>query len=199
MSLRRFVYEELPVTAWKSGGGTTREIVSWPPYAESDAFSWRVSIAAMTASGPLSDFAGIDLTIMLLDGDGIRLQSDGLDQILDVPHQSFSFDGDTTVACTLQGSTSTSLNLMVRRGHGRADFRVLEDTLTLDTSPHGLLLCIEGQWRVGGGMLKHGQGVWWTEQDENWQVKPASRGARLAVVQWWSTGTPVGNDFLRSA
>ena len=41
--------------------------------------------------------------------------------------------------------------------------------------------------------------VWWTEQDENWQVKPASRGARLAVVQWWSTGTPVGNDFLRSA
>ena len=197
MSLRRFVYEELPVTALKNGGGTTREIVSWPPYAEPDAFNWRVSVAAMTANGPLSDFAGVDQTIMLLDGDGIRLQSDGLDEILDVPHQFFSFNADASVACTLQGSTSTSLNLMVRRKHGRAKLRIIEDSVTLEASSHGVLLCIEGQWRIGGGMLRHGQGVWWTEQNENWQVKPASRGARLATVQWWPTAAPVDNDSLR--
>jgi environmental stress-induced protein Ves len=198
MSLRRFAYKELPVTTRKNGGGTTREIVSWPLYAEPAAFDWRVSIAAITASGPLADFAGVDRTIMLLDGDGIRLQSDGLDEMLAVPHQSFSFDGEASVACTLHGKLSTNLNLMVRRGQGRAELGILEDTQTLEASPHGVLMCIEGQWRVGGGMLKHGQGVWWTEQDENWHVKPASRGAQLAMVQWWPAGTSLNNAAMRS-
>ena len=186
MSLRRFAIQELPVTTWKNGGGTTREIVSWPPYAEPDTFDWRVSIATIAASGPFSTFPGVDRTIMLLDGDGVRLQSDGFDHVLDTPHQPFSFDGEATVNCSLLGGTSSDFNLMVRRGRGRAEVRILEDAMELDTSEHGLLLSIEGQWRVGGGVLKHGQGVWWTEQDETWQVKPASRGARLAVVQWRS-------------
>ena len=186
MSLRRFTIEELPVTTWKNGGGATREIVSWPPYAEPDAFDWRVSIATIAASGPFSTFPGIDRTIMLLDGDGVRLQSAGFDHLLDTPHQPFSFDGEAPVDCSLLGGTSTDFNLMVRRGQGRAEVRILEDVMELDISEHGLLLSIEGQWRVGGGVLKQGQGVWWTEQEETWQVKPASRGARLAVVQWRS-------------
>ena len=186
MSLRRFATGELPVTEWKNGGGTTREIVSSPPYAEPDAFDWRVSIATIAQGGPFSTFAGVDRTIMLLDGDGVRLQSDGFDHVLDVPHQPFDFDGEAPVDCALLGGVSTDLNLMVRRGQGRAELRILEDAMALDTSAHGVLLCIEGQWRVGGGVLRHGQGVWWTEQDETWEVKPASRGARLAVVQWRS-------------
>lgn len=186
MSLRRFTCGELPVTMWKNGGGITREIVSWPPYAEPDAFDWRVSVATISASGPFSTFPGVDRTIMLLDGDGVRLKSDGFDETLDVAHQPFEFDGEAPVECTLLGGASTDLNLMVRRGQGRAELRVLEDTMTLDASEHGVLMCIEGQWRVGGGVLRQGQGVWWTEQEETWQVKPASRGARLAVVQWRS-------------
>ncbi len=192
MTLRRFARGELPATSWRNGGGTTREIVSWPPYAEPDAFDWRVSIATIAASGPFSTFPGVERTIMLLDGDGVRLRSDGFDQALDVPHEPFAFDGEAAVECTLLGGTSSDLNLMVRRGQGRAELRILEDTMTLEASEHGMLMCIEGQWRVGGGTLRLGQGVWWTEQQETWQVKPASRGARLAVVQW----RPVGEEFL---
>ncbi|MGJ7582844.1 HutD/Ves family protein [Variovorax sp. RHLX14] len=160
-------------------------MVSWPLYAEPDTFSWRVSIAAITASGPFSDCPGVERTIMLLEGDGIRLQSKEFDEILDVPHRSFSFEGEAPVVCTLHGRSAHTLNLMRRHGHGRADMRVLEHSETLEASAHGLMMCIEGQWRVGGGLLTYGQGVWWTEQDENWEVKPASRGARLAVMQWW--------------
>jgi hypothetical protein len=34
----------------------------------------------------------------------------------------------------------------------------------LDRSAHGLLMTLDGQWRVGGGTLKQGQGVWWAEE-----------------------------------
>ncbi len=186
MTLRRFTFGELPLTAWKNGGGTTREIVSWPPYAEPDEFAWRVSIATIAASGPFSTFDGVDRTIMLLDGDGVRLRSEGFEEVLELPFQPFSFDGGVPVDCTLLGGPSTDFNLMVRRGQGRADLRIVEDTMTLEASAHGVLMCIEGQFRVGGGTLRQGQGIWWTEQEETWQVKSASRGARLAVVQWRS-------------
>jgi environmental stress-induced protein Ves len=198
MSLQRFAYKELPVTTRKDGGATTREIVSWPLHVEPDAFEWSVSIVDITASGPLFNFAGVDRTIMLLDGNAIRLQSNRFGEMLAVPHQSFSFDGEASVACTLHGKLSTNMDLMVRRGQGRAELSILEDTQTLEASRHGVLMCIEGQWRVGGGMLKHGQGVWWTEQEETWQVKPASRGAQLAIVQWWPVGTFLNNSGLRS-
>jgi hypothetical protein len=54
----------------------------------------------------------------------------------------------------------------------------------LERGAHGLLMTVDGQWRVGGGTLKQGQGVWWADEPHTWTVKPASRGARLAVVQW---------------
>ena len=184
MTLQRFSRDALPATPWKNGGGTTQEIVCWPPDAGLDAFDWRVSIATIAVSGPFSVFAGVDRSIMLLDGEGVRLQSAGFDHRLDEPHAPFAFDGDASVDCALLGGPSTDFNLMVRRAGGRAELRVITDLAVLERSAHGLLLTLDGQWRVGGGNLKQGQGVWWTDEPHAWSVKPASRGARLAVVLW---------------
>ena len=184
MTLQRFARSALPVTPWKNGGGTTQEVVCFPPGAGLDDFDWRVSIAAIAMGGPFSVFAGVDRTIMLLEGDGVRLQSTGFDHALDTPHQPFAFDGEAAVDCSLLGGLSTDFNLMVRRARGQATLRVISELATLDRSAHGLLMTLEGQWRVGGGTLKLGQGVWWADEPQTWTVKPASRGARLAVVQW---------------
>ena len=184
MSLQRFSRSALAETPWKNGGGTTQEVVCFPPGAGLDDFDWRVSIATIAMGGPFSVFRGVDRTIMLLEGDGVRLQSADFDHALDVPHQPFAFDGDAAVACSLLGGLSTDFNLMVRRARGQATLRVISEMAVLDRSAHGLLMTVDGQWRVGGGNLKQGQGVWWTDEPHAWSVKPASRGARLAVVLW---------------
>jgi len=184
MSLQRFSRSALAVTPWKNGGGTTQEVVSFPPGAGLDDFDWRVSIATIAIGGPFSVFHGVDRTIMLLEGDGVRLQSADFDHRLDAPHQPFAFDGDAAVECSVLGGLSTDFNLMVRRARGEATLRVISEMAVLGRSAHGLLMTLDGQWRVGGGTLKQGQGVWWTDEPQTWTVKPASRGARLAVVQW---------------
>jgi environmental stress-induced protein Ves len=202
MAIHRFARNALPVTPWKNGGGSTREIVSWPPGAGIDAFDWRASIATIAASGPFSVFAGVDRTIMLLEGDGVRLQAAGLDHWLDQPHAPFGFSGDVPVDCTLLGGEdasprggdgsalgrpgggSTDFNVMSRRARGRAELRVIDSETVLERIAHGLLMTLDGQWRMGGGLLHQGEGVWWAEQDEKWHVKPASRGALLLAVGW---------------
>ena len=63
-------YRPMP---WKNGAGRTTEIAAHPAGAALDAFAWRVSIADVERDGPFSRFPGIDRTIVLLDGAGMRL------------------------------------------------------------------------------------------------------------------------------
>ncbi|HZF82215.1 MAG TPA: HutD family protein, partial [Burkholderiaceae bacterium] len=44
MPYERFKLHELPVSPWKNGGGSTREILCWPPGADMHGFDWRVSV-----------------------------------------------------------------------------------------------------------------------------------------------------------
>lgn len=187
MSLQRFSRSALPATPWKNGGGTTQEVVCWPPGAGLDNFDWRVSIATIAAGGPFSVFPGVDRTIMLLEGDGVRLRADGFDQSLDVLNEPFAFDGEVVVDCTLLGGASTDFNLMVRRAAGHAELRVITESTVLERGAHGLLMVLDGHWRVSGGTLTPGQGVWWAAQDESWSAKPASRGAHMVAVEWRAT------------
>ncbi|MDM0039100.1 HutD family protein [Variovorax sp. J22G21] len=185
MSIQRFTFNELPVMRWKNGGGATREAVNWPPGAGLDAFDWRVSIANIAASGPFSVFAGVDRQIMLLEGDGVRLKSDDFDHRMAAPLEPFVFRGDAAVECTLLGGPSVDFNVMGRRARGTAELRIIAEAATLPRVSHGLLMSVDGQWRMGGSNLAQGQGVWWADQVEEWHVKPASRSARLAMVAWW--------------
>ena len=120
--LQRFAIADLSPTPWKNGGGSTREIVCRPPGAGMDGFDWRVSIATIAQSGPFSVFAGVDRVILLLDGDGVRLQSaDGIDHRLDQALQPFAFSGDEALDCTLLGGPSQDFNVMTRRSALRAE------------------------------------------------------------------------------
>ena len=187
--LQHFAIDALAPRPWKNGGGSTREIACWPPGAGLDDFDWRVSIASVAASGPFSRFAGVDRTIMLLKGDGLRLQAPGLDHLLDTLHAPFAFSGDVALNCTLLGGESIDLNAMSRRTRGRAGLRIVSQAMLLAHSVHGVLMSVNGQWRVGGATLAEGQGVWWAGQSEAWSVAPASPGAKLVVMRWEALGT----------
>ena len=100
-SLKRFARDQLPVTPWKNGGGSTRELACWPPSAgagaDMDNFGWRVSVATIAVPGPFSAFPGVDRQIMLLQGDGVHLRGQGWQHTLGERWQPFTFSGDEPV------------------------------------------------------------------------------------------------------
>lgn len=186
MTVHRFSRESTPATPWKNGGGSTRQIASWPPGAGLEAFDWRVSIATIAAGGPFSVFAGVDRTIMLLEGDGVRLRAaeGGLDHRLDTPFAPFAFSGDVALDCTLLGSASHDFNVMSRRARCRADVRVLADAQSLPVASGGLLMSLHGQWRAGDQTLSVGEGLWWADVAMAWALTPSDDDARLVAVRF---------------
>lgn len=185
MSMVRFSRASLPVMPWKNGGGTTQEIASWPQGAGLDSFGWRVSIATIAADGPFSVFPGIDRSIMLLEGDGVRLFThDGrIHRRLDTPHRPFAFSGDEAIDCALLGGASADFNVMTRRGQWRAEVQVLEHASAIDTAPHGVLLVLRGAWRLNDERCRESEGLHWADAAQAWQALPDRDGARLLVVR----------------
>lgn len=161
---------------WKNGGGSTRELACWPAGAGMDSFEWRVSVATIATPGPFSAFAGVDRQIMLLEGDGVHLQSapglhGGWAHTLDQRWRPFAFAGEAPVDCSMLGGTSTDFNLMVRRGVWTGAMQVVQSAQSVAAQPSaGLCLVLAGTWRWGLGdgarTLATGQGAWWVRESD---------------------------------
>jgi uncharacterized protein len=109
--IRRSSFTALP---WKNGGGITHEAIRVPPTG--DAFLWRVSVAQIDSSGPFSDFAGYDRSMVLLRGRGIALKFGGGKQcVLRSVGDSVEFDGGVPTRCELLDGPCVDLNLMASK------------------------------------------------------------------------------------
>lgn len=189
MAVHRFDAATLAPMPWKNGGGSTREVLSWPPGAGFDDFDWRVSLATIAAGGPFSLFPGIDRTIMLLEGPGVHLRSDdgSIDRALDEPWQPFAFAGEARVAATLLGGPSVDFNLMVRRGRLSARFSVLHASAELEVATHGLLFVLAGRWSLALAaqttVCAPQQGVWWAGTPHHAAVVPQEAGSALLAIR----------------
>jgi environmental stress-induced protein Ves len=115
-------YRSMP---WKNGGGRTTELAVHPAGAGLDAFAWRVSIASVERDGPFSAFPGIDRTIVLLDGAGMRLSGAGQETALTTHFVPHGFRGDESVQCTLVAGPCRDFNAMFRRGRARGSVAVV--------------------------------------------------------------------------
>lgn len=191
MPIVHFEREQLTSTAWKNGGGRTREIVRMPAGSSMDTFDWRASIADITADGPFSAFVGFDRVIVLLSGDGVYLRSnDGtIDHRLDEPLAPFAFDGERAIEASLIGGSSSDFNIMTRRATMHGDVRVVVGHDTLVASSAGLLLAARGTWDVrsmGDGppacSLSSNCGLWWDGESLAWEVVPHAADDALIAV-----------------
>src|SRR5687768_11288563 len=70
MRMRHLKADNYRRQPWKNGGGFTTELMVEP---DGDRWLWRLSIANVEQSGPFSDFAGYERTLMLLSGEGMEL------------------------------------------------------------------------------------------------------------------------------
>jgi len=122
--IARADYRPMP---WKNAAGTTLEILIYPVSATVSELSlmWRVSIAQVTADAPFSRFPGYDRLIMLLDGDGMTLDSGALGAMaLDKPLQPMALPGELAVTAKLKGGPCRDFNVITQRAKARARLSV---------------------------------------------------------------------------
>jgi uncharacterized protein len=173
----RFDWTQLPARPWKNGAGLTREIASSPRGATLDDFYWRLSVAEVAVNGPFSAYAGIDRTIALLRGAGMRLRSDDgrLDHRLDTVAAPFGFDGEAAIQATLLGGACSDFNVMTRRGRCSAKVQAVTTDTVLAPADALLLLCVNGAWKVSTGKeetLLPAQGLLWRQPVAHLHVSP---------------------------
>ena len=98
---------------WKNGAGWTREIIRVPGREDWD---WRLSIAEIEQDSPFSLFPGIDRELVLLHGNGLKLQfEDGESHDLHPPHGRLRFAGERKLASELLDGPTHDFNLMWHR------------------------------------------------------------------------------------
>jgi hypothetical protein len=120
-------YRSMP---WKNGAGRTTEIAAHPPGASLDAFVWRVSLADVERDGPFSRFPGIDRTIVLLEGAGMRLRGGARDTELTNAFEPHAFSGDDKIDCALVAGSIRDFNAMFRRGRAHGTVAVVRGDRT---------------------------------------------------------------------
>lgn len=172
-----FDVETLPVSPWRNGGGETREIACGT--SDTGDFPWRASIATIAQDGPFSAFPGIDRSITLLTGDGVRLFDAGsLDHTLEAG-EPFAFSGDVALRATLLGGSSRDFNIMTRRGQWAARVQRVTAPVALPTGHAGVVYVMHGDWHCEQA-LRPGQGAWW-ENGAGGELAPLTAGA---VALW---------------
>jgi environmental stress-induced protein Ves len=187
--LRTFDLATVPATRWKNGGGITHELACWPEGSDTSRFDWRVSVAAIAASGPFSRFPGIDRMIMLLDGAGVRLRShDGrIDHALTTPYEPLAFAGEIDIDCVVGGSASRDFNVMTRRRAFVATMSILRAPASLPASEHGLVFAPFGTWTCQSDLQRRiatGCGIWWAEESHCFSLTPTTETSSLIAVQF---------------
>lgn len=178
MRSQRFSLDAIEATPWKNGAGMTQEIACWPQGAGIDDFDWRVSIATIDASGPFSQFAGVDRQIMLLGGCGMHLRAhDGtVNHRLDKVLQPYAFPGEVQIDCQIFGGVSRDFNVMTRRSRCGAELKILDKNARFEHVKSAMVLVLQGHWTIDAdpkmrAHLTAGEGLYWTESVSPFKIE----------------------------
>lgn len=111
---------------WKNGQGSTLELAIQPREATlATGFAWRLSSAELRESGPFSPFPGLERWLLLLEGDGFRLDLGARGtRSFEAPLVPERFAGDWPATAELVGGPCRDLNLMVDPQQCRAQVTV---------------------------------------------------------------------------
>lgn len=121
MPLRPIPANEYRRVRWRNGQGWTREIAAGRMPIDGAAidgrdWDWRLSIAEVEQDGPFSAFSGCDRVLVLLSGQGMRLEfADAAPVELLPPHARVAFAGEQDVHCALLDGATTDFNVIVQR------------------------------------------------------------------------------------
>jgi environmental stress-induced protein Ves len=111
---------------WKNGLGTTLELAT-DAAAPGGAWTWRLSIADVPSRAEFSRFDGLDRSLALLEGDGMRLRATGAEQWMSVPSEGpgHAFRGEDALEGEPVGAGVRDINLFFARSAWRGAMRVV--------------------------------------------------------------------------
>ena len=178
--------DDVVAVPWRNGGGVTRQLLAWP-----DPRDWllRVSVADIHASGPFSQFPGVDRWFAVLAGGAVRLATaDTAPLELTVTHTALhAFPGEATTYCTALGAATRDFNLMARRGRVALQQRPLCESAVLETAAAGAGLFVAQATDAGEdsgpvATLPAMALAWWENPRRERRVLRATDGE---VRGWW--------------
>ncbi|WP_339511608.1 HutD/Ves family protein [Pseudomonas sp. RL_15y_Pfl2_60] len=127
MGIRSFNLANAKHMPWKNGSGSTAQLAISPEDARLDNFAWRISSAKVGAAGDFSSFIGIDRSLAILTGAGLRLNAQGsAPLLLTSASDPWVFRGETPVQAELIDGEVTDFNLMTRRADWTHRLQMLE-------------------------------------------------------------------------
>ncbi|HZN39430.1 MAG TPA: HutD family protein [Planctomycetota bacterium] len=178
-----------PITRWRNGGGSTRQIAIDPPGAGlASEFRWRVSRAQVASDGPFSVLPGVDRSLWLLRGNGMRLDVGGSDVVIDRVWQRFDFAGEATVMARLLDGPCEDLNVMTARGKVAADARVVtvlsQQSLEVPAAAQRLVVVLVGTVDAERGCVLGGGDALRLDGPGELSVRSMAEPARLLVVRF---------------
>jgi uncharacterized protein len=136
------------VMPWKNGGGTTTQLMLEPAGADMDNFGWRVSMARVASDGPFSVFPGVDRSLAIMEGAGLRIEMQDKPAIALRPASPvLRFAGETPIHATLADGPVTDFNIMTGRHawtHALDRIR-MQGNLALEGADDALIYCMDGQ------------------------------------------------------
>jgi len=150
MAARVIRNRDLVRVPWKNGGGTTAEVAAFPEGSGFETFGWRISMADVASDGPFSRFPEIDRTLIVVEGEGIELDVEGIAYPLDRASPKLSFSGDDITTGRLLAGPIRDLNVMTRRGQFRHRTRFVEPGVALlsEDSTVAFLVPLDGPFDV---------------------------------------------------
>ncbi|WP_010489634.1 HutD/Ves family protein [Pseudomonas sp. S9] len=127
MSIRRIGLATAKHMPWKNGAGSTAELAIFPVDAQLNDFAWRISSARVGADGAFSSFIGLDRSLAILSGAGLRLSCQGsAPKLLTLASEPWSFRGETPIYAELIDGEVTDFNLISRRADWTHQLQMLE-------------------------------------------------------------------------
>ncbi|HXK49058.1 MAG TPA: HutD family protein [Clostridiales bacterium] len=125
MEYRIIKPEEYKTMPWKNGKGVTTELFIKNAQA-TDKYIYRLSMAGVTEDGEFSDFSGYDRTLIMLEGNGIRLHhSDGTMNELRTTSDIALFSGDEETHAELVNGPIKDFNVMTLRERCVSDVKIM--------------------------------------------------------------------------
>lgn len=181
--LPRAEQREMP---WQNGGGTTREVAIDPPDGSlATGFRWRISVAQVGQGGPFSRLQGVDRSLWLVRGNGMRLWLEGREVVLAEPFARFDFLGETRIEAALLDGACEDCNVMTRRADVCASARVVtllaNECMAVEGAPQQVVLVLAGAVRVLAPELLLAEGDALRLDDRACEVS-AERTASLLVA-----------------
>jgi environmental stress-induced protein Ves len=104
-------------TRWRNGAGLVRDLLHWPSPSD---WQLRISVADIEVDSPFSAYDDVERWFAVVEGAGVRLHLPDAVHDVSIDAAPLHFRGEDAPACEVIDGPTRDLNLMLRRGSGRA-------------------------------------------------------------------------------